>query len=70
MARVSFNNNIEEELVKKFDEVVNSRAYVKYRAIQGAVRAFLLIPSDLQTQLIENDKPPKDIFIDYYRNGL
>ena len=51
----SFNVDVGEKLSDAFSAQVNDRGYTKYRAIEGALRAFMALPAELQVQLMSND---------------
>jgi len=57
----NFSVNIDEKLCDEFSEHVDNNGYTKYRAIEGALRAFMVMPSDAQVALMSNSDDPKDI---------
>jgi len=54
------NVNIDENLYDEFSTHTDQRGYTKYRAVEGALRVFMALPAEVQTQLISNSK--KDIY--------
>jgi len=68
MARVekSFGVNIEEKLSEAFSAQVDERGYTKYRALEGAIRAFMAIPPEAQVALMSNSSNPKDILVNVF----
>ena len=63
MAKVPFNQDIDEELKTKFDELVTKRGYTKYRAVEASIRAFLVMPGDAQAQLMSNDCDSYEVIV-------
>jgi len=59
----NFNVNVDEAVADKFTEQTDQRGYTKYRAVEGALRAFMAIPSEAQVALMSNSDNPKDILI-------
>ena len=51
----AFTVELDVELADSFTDFVDNRGLKKTRAIAGAVRAFMALPSELQTQLIANN---------------
>lgn len=49
----NFSGNINEPLSDKFTQQAEDRGYTKYRAIEGALRCWLALPSDIQVKLME-----------------
>ena len=54
MHKKSFNVDIDDKLSDRFSAQVEERGYTKYRAIEGALRAFIAMPAELQVQLMGN----------------
>lgn len=48
----NFNVNINENLAEKFADQIEKRGYTKYRAIEGALVAFMKLPIEEQVKLI------------------
>ena len=55
MHKKSFNVDIDEKLSDEFTAQIDKRGYTKYRAIEGALRAFMALPLEIQGKLITND---------------
>lgn len=55
MHRKAFNVDIDDTLSDDFARQTLSRGYTKYRAIEGALRAFLALPPDIQVALMETE---------------
>jgi len=49
----SFGISIEEKLSEAFSTLCYERGYTKYRAIEGALRAFIALPDELQVALMK-----------------
>lgn len=52
----NFNVNVSEELSDAFSSQVDERGYTKYRAVEGALRAFMVLPPEIQIKLIANNQ--------------
>jgi len=50
MHKKSFNVDVDEELSDGFSAQVDKRGYTKYRAIEGALRAFMSLPPEEQVK--------------------
>jgi len=48
----SFNVDVDSALSDAFSAQVDERGYTKYRAIEGALRAYMAMPTELQVRLI------------------
>jgi len=48
------NVNIDAALYDSFSEQTDERGQTKYRAVEGALRAFIALPAEVQTQLISD----------------
>jgi len=59
----NFSVNIGEKLCDEFSEHVDKSGYTKYRAIEGALRAFMAIPPEAQVALMSNSDDPKEILV-------
>ena len=59
----NFSVNIGETLCDDFSEHIDKNGYTKYRAIEGALRAFMAIPPEAQVALMSNTKNARDILI-------
>jgi hypothetical protein len=63
MAKVPFNQDVDEGLAVSFNELVDERGYTKYRAVEAAVRAFVALPPDAQALLMANNCKPYEIMV-------
>ena len=52
----NFGVNINEELADRFSEQIDERGQKKFRAIEGAIKLWLNLPSEVQAQLISNSE--------------
>jgi len=52
----NFNVYVDEKVANAFSEQIDERGYTKYRAVEGALRAFIAIPPEVQVELMSN--PP------------
>jgi len=50
----NFNVNVDEKIADKFSEQIELRGYTKYRAIEGAMKAFTALPDQLQVALMKS----------------
>lgn len=57
MHKKPFTVDINEKVSDAFSAQVEQRGFTKYRAIEGALRAFMVLPADLQVELIGNEIP-------------
>jgi len=64
----NFSCNIEPEVAEAFSAQVDVRGYTKYRAIEGAIRAFLAIPPEAQVALMSNNADAKEILLNTFRD--
>jgi len=58
--RKSVGIDINVELSNAFSEQLEERGYIKYRAVEGAIRAFMALPPELQVEIMS--KPNNDIY--------
>ena len=56
MHEKAFNVDISDDLADKFSALAEKLAMHKYRVIEGAVRAFLVLPADVQVAVITADE--------------
>ena len=63
MHKKSFNVDVDDVLSEAFSAHVDKSGYTKYRAVEGALRAFMAIPPEAQVALMSNSDNPKDILI-------
>jgi hypothetical protein len=63
MAKVPFNQDVDEGLSVSFNELADARGYTKYRAVEAAMRAFLALPPDAQALLMANNCNAYDILV-------
>lgn len=61
-SRKSFGVDIEETLSESFSAQIDERGYTKYRAVEGALRAFLVLPAELQVRLISVGNSSSDVY--------
>jgi hypothetical protein len=65
MHKKSFSVDVNDELSEKFSAQSDERGYTKYRAIEGALRAFVAMPPELQVSLMSaNKKDAYTILVD------
>ena len=48
----NFNVNLDADLADSFAEQTDSRGYTKYKALEGAVKAYMALAPELQVRLI------------------
>lgn len=63
MHKKTFTVDVDDELSEAFSAQVDVCGYTKYRALEGALRAFMAIPPEAQVALMSNSSNPKDILI-------
>lgn len=68
MHKNSFNVDVDDELSEAFSAQVDKRGYTKYRALEGALRAFLAIPPEAQVALMSNGANAEDILLNSFRD--
>lgn len=71
MNKVSFNHNIEAELEEIFSNVVERVGGHKYEHVEGAVKAYLALPDEIQDYLrrqTTNTKSAEIKISAYYRD--
>ncbi|KKN73481.1 hypothetical protein LCGC14_0400560 [marine sediment metagenome] len=54
MHKKPFTVDVDEQLSDAFSAQADERGYTKYRAIEGALRAFIALPAGLQVDLMGN----------------
>lgn len=54
MHKKTFNVDIDDQLSEQFSNQIEERGFTKYRAIEAAIRAFLVLPSEVQVALMSN----------------
>lgn len=54
MHKNSFNVDVDDVLSESFSTLCDERGYTKYRAIEGALRAFIALPDELQVALMKS----------------
>lgn len=52
--QINFNVNVDEKIAEMFSTICDERGYTKYRAIEGALRAFISLPDELQVSLMKS----------------
>jgi len=55
MHKKSFNVDVDEKLSDEFSAQVEQRGYTKYRAIEGALRGFMVLSAENQVRLISGN---------------
>lgn len=50
----NFSCNIDPKVADRFSAQVDEKGYTKYRAIEGAIRAFISLPDELQVALMKS----------------
>ena len=50
----NFNVNLGEKLADEFSAQISERGFTKYKAVEGALKAFMVLPPEIQSQLISN----------------
>jgi len=55
----SFAVDVDSDLLKEFTDQYLSRGLKKYKALEGAIRLWLTLPSQEQTQWIEGKPKPE-----------
>ena len=50
----NFNVNVDEKIADEFSKQIDERGYTKYRAIEGAMKAFISFPDELQVALMKS----------------
>ena len=53
MAKKIFSAELTEDLLDAFNEHVQARRYVKYRAIEAGMRLFMLLDSESQVEAMK-----------------
>jgi hypothetical protein len=54
MHKKPFTVDCDEQLSELFSKQVEERGFTKYRAVEGALRAFIALPKELQVELMNN----------------
>ena len=68
--RKSFGGEVSEKLADAFIEYCDQRGLTKYRAIEGALRAFMALPPEVQVELMSNnDKNALEILTTAFRDA-
>lgn len=55
MHKKPFTVDVDDDVSEAFSDQIEVRGYIKYRAIEGALRAFMALPPELQVQLMNNN---------------
>jgi len=63
MHKKTFTVDVDDDVSEAFSAQVDERGYTKYRALEGAIRAFMAIPPEAQVALMSNSSNPKDILV-------
>ena len=56
MGKIPFNQDIDEKTGQEFSAQAEERGYTKYRAVEGALRAFMALPSEVQVRLMSTNE--------------
>ena len=57
-----FSAELSEDILDCFTDHVAERGYVKYRGIEGAMRAFMALPPKIQAELMKESLPQDKVF--------
>ena len=55
--------SIDDKLYEEFSKLVDDSGYIKYRAVEGALRVFMALPPEAQGLLMSNNVDAKDLLI-------
>ena len=61
MAKKIFSAELTEDLLDAFNEHVQARRYVKYRAIEAGMRLFMLLDSESQVEAMKEGVTDEEI---------
>jgi hypothetical protein len=61
MNRKPFTVDVTDVIADAFSAQVDERGYTKWRAIEGAIKAFLALEPDIQTKLMSPTIKPNEI---------
>ncbi len=68
MHKKTFSVDIDDELSELFSNQVLERGFTKYRALEGALRAFTVLPAEKQAALMVDGANTEQVLIDYFRD--
>lgn len=68
MHKKTFTVDVDDGLSEAFSAQVDERGYTKYRALEGALRAFIAIPPEAQVALMSNGAEAEDILLNSFRD--
>lgn len=54
MHKKPFNVDVNDEISEAFSMLCDERGYTKYRALEGALRAFIALPDEIQVGLMKS----------------
>lgn len=57
IGQINFNVNVDENIASLFSEQIDEKGYTKYRAIEGALKAFISLPDQVQVALMKANNP-------------
>ena len=57
MHKKSFSVDVDDDISEAFSTICDERGYTKYRAIEGALRAFISLPDQVQVALMKASNP-------------
>jgi hypothetical protein len=64
MHKKTFTVDVNDDLSEAFSAQVDERGYTKYRALEGAMRAFVALPAEVQVKLMSNSmKESYDVMV-------
>lgn len=67
MAKVLFNNKIEDDVKKLFDSLYDSLGPPKFKIIEAAIEVFAALPKPAQRILKSQDKSDRKAILDLIR---
>ena len=68
IAKVAFNQDVDEAIAVKFASQVEERGQTKYRAVEGAIRAWLALPKVVQVDLMSNNVNAQKLLMDTFQD--
>jgi len=61
-------NIFDARIFDAFTNLVEVNGYTQYRAVEGALRAFMVIPPEAQVALMSNNAKAEDILLNTFRD--
>lgn len=68
MHKKTFSVDVDDELSERFSAQVEERGQIKYRALEGAIRAWLVLPKAVQADLMSNGVNAEKLLTDTFQN--